>query len=106
MASRSSNSWILDWACICVDRILHHLVCYLCILEPTARYTLGLHLYRCLIPLLSEGSAKATDSESTEVILEDALKSVVQNQLCNASLMMPSWLSTVSVSPPSSRSAL
>jgi hypothetical protein len=106
MASRSSSSWILDWACICADMILHHSVCSLCILELIASYTMGLHLYRCLIPLLSEGSAKATDSESTEVILDAALKSVAQNQLCNASLMMPSWLSTVSVSPSSSRFAL
>ncbi|CAN6250667.1 unnamed protein product [Urochloa humidicola] len=47
--------------------------------EGPARYSL---IYRGLIPLLAEGSAKATDSESTEVILEAALKSAVQKQLC------------------------
>jgi pyruvate kinase len=41
-------------------------------------------IYRGLIPLLAEGSAKATDSESTEEILQAALKSAVQKQLCKA----------------------
>jgi pyruvate kinase len=35
-----------------------------------------------LIPLLAEGSAKATDAESTEVILEAALKSATKRGLC------------------------
>nr|GMD37775.1 pyruvate kinase, cytosolic isozyme [Ipomoea batatas] len=47
--------------------------------ETPARHSL---IYRGLIPLLAEGSAKATDTESTEVILEAALKSAVQRGLC------------------------
>lgn len=47
--------------------------------ESPARQSL---VYRGLIPLLAEGSAKATDSESTEVILEAALKSAVDKKLC------------------------
>ncbi|THU60228.1 hypothetical protein C4D60_Mb07t10430 [Musa balbisiana] len=47
--------------------------------ESPARQSL---IYRGLIPLLAEGSAKATDSESTEVILHAALKSAVERQLC------------------------
>jgi pyruvate kinase len=47
--------------------------------EGPARHSL---IYRGLVPLLAEGSAKATDSESTEVILDAALKSAVQKQLC------------------------
>ncbi|CAA6655706.1 unnamed protein product [Spirodela intermedia] len=39
-------------------------------------------VHRGLIPLLAEGSAKATDAESTEVILQASLKSAVQKQLC------------------------
>ncbi|KAG6485283.1 hypothetical protein ZIOFF_053817 [Zingiber officinale] len=39
-------------------------------------------VYRGLIPLLAVGSAKATDSESTEVILQAALKSAVERQFC------------------------
>ncbi|CAM0901725.1 unnamed protein product [Alopecurus aequalis] len=49
--------------------------------EGPARHSL---IYRGLIPLLAEGSAKATDSESTEEILQAALKSAVQKQLCKA----------------------
>ncbi|KAG1359544.1 Pyruvate kinase, cytosolic isozyme [Cocos nucifera] len=47
--------------------------------ESPARLSL---VHRGLIPLLAEGSAKATDSESTEVILDAALKSAMQRQLC------------------------
>ncbi|KAF3335340.1 Pyruvate kinase [Carex littledalei] len=47
--------------------------------ETPARHSL---IYRGLIPILSEGSAKATDSESTEVILDAALKAAVKKQLC------------------------
>lgn len=47
--------------------------------EGPARQSL---VHRGLIPLLAEGSAKATDAESTEVILQAALKSAVQKQLC------------------------
>ncbi|XP_042430485.1 pyruvate kinase, cytosolic isozyme-like [Zingiber officinale] len=47
--------------------------------ESPARQSL---VYRGLIPLLAEGSAKATDSESTEVILQAALKSAVERQFC------------------------
>lgn len=47
--------------------------------ESPARHSLT---YRGLIPLLAEGSAKATDAESTEVILEAALKSAKQKGLC------------------------
>ncbi|RRT71655.1 hypothetical protein BHE74_00001869 [Ensete ventricosum] len=47
--------------------------------ESPARQSL---IYRGLIPLLAEGSAKATDSESTEVILHAALKSAVERRLC------------------------
>uniref|UniRef100_A0A7N2KJS3 Pyruvate kinase n=1 Tax=Quercus lobata TaxID=97700 RepID=A0A7N2KJS3_QUELO len=47
--------------------------------ETPARHSL---IYRGLIPLLAEGSAKATDAESTEVILEAALKSATQKGLC------------------------
>ncbi|KAK4798238.1 hypothetical protein SAY86_030564 [Trapa natans] len=39
--------------------------------ESPARHSL---VYRGLLPILVEGSAKATDAESTEVILEAALK--------------------------------
>ncbi|KMZ72809.1 Pyruvate kinase [Zostera marina] len=38
--------------------------------------------YRGLIPLLAEGSAKATDAESTEVILDASLKSATKKGLC------------------------
>ncbi|KAJ6828586.1 pyruvate kinase, cytosolic isozyme [Iris pallida] len=47
--------------------------------ETPARHSL---VYRGLIPLLAEGSAKATDSESTEEILQAALKCGVARQLC------------------------
>ncbi|KAL6187279.1 hypothetical protein ACLB2K_038679 [Fragaria x ananassa] len=47
--------------------------------ETPARHSL---IYRGLIPLLAEGSAKATDSESTEVILDAALKSATKRRLC------------------------
>ncbi|KAJ0680871.1 putative pyruvate kinase [Helianthus annuus] len=41
-------------------------------------------VYRGLVPLLAEGSAKATDAESTEVILEAALKSATARGLYKA----------------------
>lgn len=47
--------------------------------ESPARQSL---VHRGLIPLLAEGSAKATDAESTEVILVEALKSAVKKKLC------------------------
>lgn len=47
--------------------------------ETPARHSL---VYRGLIPLLAEGSAKATDAESTEVILDAALKSATEKGLC------------------------
>ncbi|CAN4080933.1 unnamed protein product [Withania somnifera] len=47
--------------------------------ETPARHSL---VYRGLIPILAEGSAKATDSESTEVILEASLKSAISKGLC------------------------
>jgi pyruvate kinase len=47
--------------------------------EAPARHSL---IYRGLIPILAEGSAKATDAESTEVILEAALKSAIKKGLC------------------------
>ncbi|EXB96338.1 Pyruvate kinase, cytosolic isozyme [Morus notabilis] len=47
--------------------------------ETPARHSL---IYRGLLPLLAEGSAKATDAESTEVILEAALKSAIERGLC------------------------
>ncbi|KAM0001722.1 putative pyruvate kinase [Helianthus debilis subsp. tardiflorus] len=47
--------------------------------EAPARQSL---VYRGLVPLLAEGSAKATDAESTEVILEAALKSATARGLC------------------------
>ncbi|NP_001311913.1 pyruvate kinase, cytosolic isozyme [Capsicum annuum] len=47
--------------------------------ETPARHSL---VYRGLIPILGEGSAKATDSESTEVILEASLKSATEKGLC------------------------
>ncbi|RRT79046.1 hypothetical protein B296_00026098, partial [Ensete ventricosum] len=47
--------------------------------ESPARHSL---IYRGLVPLLAEGSAKATDSESTEMILEAALRSAVEKRLC------------------------
>ncbi|CAA6662685.1 unnamed protein product [Spirodela intermedia] len=68
--------------------------------ESPARQSL---VHRGLIPLLAEGSAKATDAESTEVILVEALKSAVKKKLCKPG--MPSSPSTASVLPPSSRSA-
>ncbi|KAH9746895.1 Pyruvate kinase [Citrus sinensis] len=48
--------------------------------ETPARHSL---IYRGLIPILAEGSAKATDAESTEVILEGALKSAIEKGLCS-----------------------
>lgn len=47
--------------------------------ETPARHSL---IHRGLIPLLAEGSAKATDAESTEVILEASLKSAIERKLC------------------------
>eukprot|EP00252_Welwitschia_mirabilis_P004993 TRINITY_DN15377_c0_g1_i1.p1 TRINITY_DN15377_c0_g1~~TRINITY_DN15377_c0_g1_i1.p1 ORF type:complete len:511 (-),score=85.38 TRINITY_DN15377_c0_g1_i1:329-1861(-) len=47
--------------------------------ETPARHSL---IYRGLIPVLAEGSAKATDSESTEVILDAALKTAQARGLC------------------------
>ncbi|KAK8624684.1 hypothetical protein V6N13_089573 [Hibiscus sabdariffa] len=47
--------------------------------EGPARHSL---IYRGLVPILAEGSAKATDAESTEVVLEAALKSATQKGLC------------------------
>nr|KJB79787.1 hypothetical protein B456_013G066700 [Gossypium raimondii] len=47
--------------------------------EWLARHSL---IYRGLIPVLAEGSAKATDAESTEVILEAAMKSATKKRLC------------------------
>ncbi|GLJ35471.1 hypothetical protein SUGI_0713400 [Cryptomeria japonica] len=47
--------------------------------ETPARHSL---IYRGLVPLLAEGSAKATDSESTEVILDAALKTATEKGLC------------------------
>ena len=47
--------------------------------ETPARHSL---IYRGLIPLLAEGSAKATDAESTEVILNAALNSATKKGLC------------------------
>ncbi|KAG4110611.1 hypothetical protein ERO13_D13G058975v2 [Gossypium hirsutum] len=47
--------------------------------EWPARHSL---IYRGLIPVLAEGSAKATDAESTEVILEVAMKSATKKRLC------------------------
>ncbi|KAF2564767.1 hypothetical protein F2Q70_00018945, partial [Brassica cretica] len=48
--------------------------------ESPARHSL---IYRGLIPVLAEGSAKATDNESTEEIIESALKSATEKGLCN-----------------------
>ncbi|KAL5993360.1 hypothetical protein ACLOJK_014284 [Asimina triloba] len=50
--------------------------------ETPARHSL---IYRGLIPLLAEGSAKATDAESTEAILDAALKSATARGLCKPS---------------------
>ncbi|KAA3482623.1 pyruvate kinase, cytosolic isozyme [Gossypium australe] len=47
--------------------------------EGPARHSL---IYRGLVPILAEGSAKATDAESTEVILEAAMKSATEKGLC------------------------
>ncbi|EYU40742.1 hypothetical protein MIMGU_mgv1a025703mg [Erythranthe guttata] len=49
--------------------------------EAPARQSL---IYRGLIPVLAEGSAKATDAESTEVILEGALKCATERGLCES----------------------
>jgi pyruvate kinase len=51
----------------------------LCSDETPARHSL---IFRGLISLLAEGSAKATDSESTEVILDAALKTTIAKGLC------------------------
>ena len=48
--------------------------------ESPARHSL---IYRGLILVLAEGSAKATDNESTEEIIESALKSATERGLCN-----------------------
>lgn len=47
--------------------------------ETPARQSL---VYRGLIPVLAEGSARATDAESTEVILQEAMKMAVKKGLC------------------------
>ncbi|CAN1748889.1 Pyruvate kinase, cytosolic isozyme [Linum perenne] len=47
----------------------------------TTRHSL---IYRGLIPLLAEGSSRATDAESTKEILDAALKSAIKKGLCNA----------------------
>ncbi|CAJ2665241.1 unnamed protein product [Trifolium pratense] len=47
--------------------------------EAPARHSL---IYRGLIPILAEGSARATDAESTDAILEASLKSATQKGLC------------------------
>ncbi|KAK6160548.1 hypothetical protein DH2020_003929 [Rehmannia glutinosa] len=47
--------------------------------ETAAKQSL---IYRGLIPVLAEGSAKATDAESTQVILEGALKFSTARGLC------------------------
>ncbi|CAI0415354.1 unnamed protein product [Linum tenue] len=47
--------------------------------ESPARHSL---IYRGLIPILAEGSARATDAESTEEILVAALKKAVEKGLC------------------------
>ncbi|CAN1174937.1 Pyruvate kinase, cytosolic isozyme [Linum perenne] len=49
--------------------------------ESPARHSL---IYRGLIPLLAEGSSRATDAESTKEILDAALKSAIKKGLCNA----------------------
>ena len=41
------------------------------------------HIYRGFIPLLVEGSAKETNSESTKVILDVAFKTTIKRGLCN-----------------------
>ena len=52
---------------------------WVCSAETPARQSL---IYRGLIPLLAEGSSKATDTESTDVILQAALKSATKKGLC------------------------
>ncbi|KAG6470741.1 pyruvate kinase, cytosolic isozyme-like [Zingiber officinale] len=47
--------------------------------ESPAKHSL---IHRGLVPLLAEGSAKATDTESTDEILEAALKSAVAKGYC------------------------
>ena len=49
--------------------------------ETPARHSL---IHRGLIPILAEGSAKATDAESTEVILDAAMKAATGKGLCMA----------------------
>lgn len=47
--------------------------------ESPARHSL---VYRGMIPLLAEGSARASDSESTDAILSAALKTATAKKLC------------------------
>ena len=47
--------------------------------ETLARHNL---IYRGSIPLLAEGSAKETNSESTEVILDASIKTTIEKGLC------------------------
>ena len=51
----------------------------LCSDEIPARHSL---IFRGLISLLAEGSPKATDSESTEMVLDAALKTEIAKGLC------------------------
>eukprot|EP01018_Ginkgo_biloba_P038388 Gb_25227 [translate_table: standard] len=53
-----------DWSCSDESPAMHSLIC------------------RGLIPVLGEGSAKATDSESTDMILDSALKYGISKDLC------------------------
>lgn len=50
-----------------------------CSEESPARHSL---MYRGMIPILAEGSARATDSESTDEILSAALKTAIRKRLC------------------------
>lgn len=50
-----------------------------CSEESPARHSL---VYRGMIPILGEGSARATDSEATDAILDAALKTASAKKLC------------------------
>ncbi|KAL8092359.1 hypothetical protein AgCh_034593 [Apium graveolens] len=53
---------------------------YICSTETSARQNL---VYRGLIPFLVVGTSKATDTGSTNMILQAALKSTTKKELCN-----------------------
>eukprot|EP00249_Psilotum_nudum_P020270 c27630_g1_i1 orf=495-2030(-) len=64
---------------VAVPVLTTDILTWTCSEESPARHSL---MYRGMIPMLGEGSAKATDSESTDSLLNAALKGAIQKGLC------------------------